>query len=265
MNVTELSPHSRRAYAADWKHFSAWARRQGQDVFSPSCAQIAAYLRAGFAADPSIGGRAFSKTTAQRRLSALQWNYGQRGGGFDRDAAEIVEALSLAAPPKPKTADRIGPDDLALMLANLDLSSLRGLRDRAMLMLAHAAKLRRAELTGLDLSNEAEGQGWVQLLEQGAMITVKRKAGWQRIELPRGASPSNCPVTALEVWLKFARIQSGPIFRRVRNAGREVGPERLNDKEVSRLVKRMALKAGLRGDLPENQRNMVYSADSLRG
>lgn len=265
MTESELSPHSRRAYASDWKHFSAWARREGQEVFTPSTLQIAAYLRAGFAAAPSIGGRAFSKTTALRRLSALQWNYAQRGGCFDRDAPEILDALALAPKPLPHSAPKITTTDLEGMIATLDLSNLRGLRDRAMLLLGAGAKLRRSELTGLDLGNDAgEGQGWLQLLEQGAMITVKRKSRWERIELTRGSSPNACPVIALEVWLKYARIKSGPLFRRVRAAGREVADERLNDKEVARLVKRCAAKAALRSDLSTQDLKNLYSSESLR-
>ncbi|TAI59695.1 integrase, partial [Bradyrhizobium sp. Leo170] len=30
------SANTRRAYASDWKHFSAWCRRQGLEVLPPS-------------------------------------------------------------------------------------------------------------------------------------------------------------------------------------------------------------------------------------
>jgi integrase len=73
-----------------------------------------------------------------------------------------------------------------------------------------------------------------------------------------------CPVVALETWLTFARIGHGPLFRRVTGQGKRVGSERLNDQEVARLVKRAALAAGVRGDLPEGERGKLFAGHSLR-
>ena len=69
-------------------------------------------------------------------------------------------------------------------------------------------------------------------------------------------------MVALETWMKFARIARGPVFRRV--VGRKVGPERLNDRHVARLVKRLAVVAGLRADLSEAEREALFSGHSLR-
>ena len=46
--------------------------------------------------------------------------------------------------------------------------------------------------------------------------------------------------------------------------GKEVGPERLTDKQVARLVKRAALAADVRADLPEREREEKFSGHSLR-
>ena len=40
----------------------------------------------------------------------------------------------------------------------------------------------------------------------------------------------------------------GPLFRRVTGNSKDVGPDRLNDQKVARLVKKTALAAGIRGD-----------------
>jgi len=78
------------------------------------------------------------------------------------------------------------------------------------------------------------------------LLTLRGKTGWREVEIGRGS------VAALEAWLKFARIARGPLFREV--VGREVGSEKLNDRHVARLVKRLALAAGVRGDLSERER-----------
>lgn len=43
-----------------------------------------------------------------------------------------------------------------------------------------------------------------------------------------------------------------------------MGSERLNDKEIARLVKRTVMAAGIRGDLAEVERLFKFSGHSLR-
>ena len=140
------------------------------------------------------------------------------------------------------------PEDLIAMLETLDRGTLRGLRDRAMLLIGFAGGLRRSEIVGLDVGPEQteDGRGWIEILENGMVVTLRGKTGWREVEIGRGSSDATCPVVALQTWLKLARIGHGPLFRRVRGNGKDVGPDRLTDKQVARLVKRAALAAGVR-------------------
>lgn len=158
------------------------------------------------------------------------------------------------------------PEDLIAMLETLDRGSLRGLRDRAMLLIGFAGGLRRSEIVALDVDRDQteDGRGWVEILEKGLRVTLRGKTGWREVEVGRGSTDATCPVVALETWLKLARIAHGPLFRRVTGHGKAVGAERLNDQEVARLVKRTALAAGVRGDLPEGQREKLFAGHSLR-
>jgi integrase len=152
------------------------------------------------------------------------------------------------------------------MLETLDRGSLRGLRDRAMLLVGFAGGLRRSEIVGLDAGRDQteDGRGWVEILGKGMLVTLRGKTGWREVEIGRGSSDMTCPIVALETWLGFARIGHGPLFRRVTGQGRKVGSERLNDQEVARLVKRAALAAGVRGDLAEAERGRLFAGHSLR-
>jgi len=152
------------------------------------------------------------------------------------------------------------------MLETLDRASLRGLRDRAMLLIGFAGGLRRSEITGLDLGRDQseDGRGWVEIFERGLLLTLRGKTGWREVEIGRGSREATCPVVALETWIRFARIARGPLFRRVTGKGKDVGPDRLNDQEVARLVRKTALAAGVRGDLPEAERGQKFAGHSLR-
>ncbi len=150
------------------------------------------------------------------------------------------------------------------MLGCLDPSGLRGIRDRAILLVSFTGDLRRSEITGLDCADKqtANGTGWIEILPKGLVIVLKGKRGWREVEIGRGSCPLTCPVHAMEIWLKLARIGHGPIFRRVTGQGKEVGIDRLNDRHVAELVKRVALAVGVRADLPEAERGKKFAGHS---
>ncbi|MCW2318834.1 integrase [Rhodoblastus acidophilus] len=168
------------------------------------------------------------------------------------------------APPAQKEA--VLRDDLIAMLETLNRGELRGLRDRAILLIGFAGGLRRSEIVGLDCGRgqTEDGSGWVEILDKGVLITLRGKTGWREVEVGRGESEATCPVAALMTWLEFARIGHGPLFRRVTGEGRKVGADRLHDCHVARLVKRAALAAGVRPDLTEAERAEKFAGHSLR-
>ena len=260
------SANTRRAYAADWKHFCAWCRRQSFDPSRPDPQTVGLYITAQAS---GTGRDKKAVATIERRLSSLTWNYTQRGQSLDRKDRHIATVLAgirntHAATPRQKEA--VLRDDLVAMLETLDRGTLRGMRDRAMLLLGFAGGLRRSEIVGLDVARDQteDGRGWIEVLDKGVLVTLRGKTGWREVEIGRGSSDATCPVVALETWLRFARIAHGPLFRRVTGQGKTVGVDRLNDQEVARLVKRTALAAGVRGDLSEGERGQKFSGHSLR-
>jgi len=275
------SVNTRRAYASDWKHFSAWCRRQSLSPLPPDPQIVGLYVAAcasgsAVASVPGAGigatagaGKPNSVSTIERRLSSLCWNFSQRGQPLDRRDRHIATVMAgirntHAKPPVQKEA--VMPQDLIAMLETLDKASLRGLRDRAMLLIGFAGALRRSEIVGLDVGKEQteDGRGWVEILDKGMLVTLRGKTGWREVEIGRGSSDATCPIASLEAWLAFARVAHGPLFRRVTGQGKAVGADRLNDQEIARLVKRTALAAGVRGDLAEGERAGKFSGHSLR-
>jgi integrase len=264
------SANTRRAYAADWRHFASWCRRQGLEMFPPDPQVVGLYITACASGKASGDKIPNSVPTIERRLSSLTWNYVQRGQPLDRKDRAIATVMAgirnkHASPPRQKEA--VLPEDLIAMLETLDRGTLRGLRDRAMLLLGFAGGLRRSEIVGLDVGRDQteDGRGWIEFFpDKGVLVTLRGKSGWREVEIGRGSSDATCPVVALQTWLKFAKIAHGPLFRRVAGQGKKVGADRLNDQEVARLVKRAALAAGVRGDLSEGERGQKFAGHSLR-
>lgn len=260
------SENTLKAYAKDWAHFARWCRMKGAEPLPPSPELIGLYLAdlaAGSGPSPAL-----SVSTIDRRLSGLAWNYVQRGFPLDRKNPHIATVLAgikrkHARPPVQKEA--ILAEDILEMVATLP-NDLRGLRDRAMLLLGFTGGLRRSEIVSLDVQKDdtLESSGWIEVMEKGALLTLNAKTGWREVVIGRGSKKQTCPVYALEQWLHFANIDFGPIFVRTSRDGKKALEARLSDKHVARLIKATVLKSGIRSDLPEKDRLALFSGHSLR-
>jgi site-specific recombinase XerD len=118
-------------------------------------------------------------------------------------------------------------------------SDLRGLRDRALLLLGFAAALRRSELVALDVSDLEE-------TAEGLHVHIRRSKTDQEgagdfVSIPHGSRLH--PVAGVKAWLLAAGITEGPIFRSIKKGGL-VTPERLSDRSVAEIVKKRMEAAG---------------------
>lgn len=260
------SENTLKAYAKDWAHFTRWCRMKGAEPLPPSPEMIGLYL--ADLASPAGASPALSVSSIERRVSGMAWNYAQRGFTLDRKDRHISTVLAgikrkHARPPVQKVA--ILAEDILAMVATLPFD-LRGLRDRAILLIGFAGGLRRSEIVSLDVHKDdtPDSGGWVDILDAGAILTLRGKTGWREVEIARGSSDRTCPVHALSQWLHFARISFGPVFVGISRDGKRASERRLNDKHVARLIKSCARDAGLRPDLPEAERRHLFSGHSLR-
>ncbi|MFG6637826.1 tyrosine-type recombinase/integrase [Sulfitobacter sp. 1A12126] len=260
------SENTLKAYAKDWANFARWCRLKGTDPLPPSPEIIGLYF--ANLATPTGKAPALSVSTIERRLSGLSWNYKQRGFNLDRKNRHIATVLAgikrkHARPPVQKEA--ILAEDILAMVDTLPFD-LRGLRDRAILLLGYAGGLRRSEIISLDVHKDdtPDTGGWIEIFDEGALLTLNAKTGWREVEIGRGSKDQSCPVHALEQWLRFAKIDFGPIFVGTSRDGKRACETRLNDKHVARLIKRTVLDAGIRSDLPEKDRLALFSGHSLR-
>ncbi|RMP32977.1 Site-specific recombinase XerD [Pseudomonas coronafaciens pv. coronafaciens] len=125
---------------------------------------------------------------------------------------------------------------------------VRGLRDRALLLLAWSGGgRRRSEVVGLQVTDvrQLDHDTWLY-----ALGTTKTDTGGIRREKPlRGPAAQ-----ALSAWLAAAPADNGPLFRRMYK-GSKVGTTALSADQVARIVQRRAALAGLAGD---------WAAHSLR-
>lgn len=140
--------------------------------------------------------------------------------------------------PTKKTAATREP--LEAMLATCD-DSLEGKRDRALLLFGWASGgRRRSEVSDAVVENleKVDGRGYLYRLHRSK---TNQSGEATSIDKPIKGIAAD----ALSSWLAAARIEGGPIFRRLWNA--RVGPS-LSPTSVGAIVKKRAKLAGLEGD-----------------
>jgi hypothetical protein len=93
-------------------------------------------------------------------------------------------------------------------------------------VIGFAGGLGRFEIVGLDVGRvqTKDGRGWIEIFDEGMVVTLGGKTGWREIEIGRGFSDRTCPVGALQSWLTLARVGHGPLFRRVTSKARKLAP-----------------------------------------
>jgi integrase/recombinase XerD len=154
-----LSPNTLTAYATDLAKLARFAEERGVDEprgldLGVVTAWLAVLAREG------LGAR-----SAARHLSALRGlsKFLLREGLIEHDPTSLTARPRLGR----RLPRALGEAELVRLLETPDVSTLRGLRDRAMLSVAYAAGLRVSELVRLELGDLDLKRGVVQALGKG--------------------------------------------------------------------------------------------------
>ncbi|MFO7181507.1 MAG: site-specific tyrosine recombinase [Pseudomonadota bacterium] len=154
-----LSPHTVAAYGRDLAGFVDYAARHG--VEHPAGIDLG--LVSGWLG--SMGRAGQSPRTAARKLSAARglMRFLVREGVLTDDPTRLS--------PRPRVGRRLpralSVEDVLRLIEAPDPSTLRGLRDRAMLSVAYAAGLRVSELIHLTLGDVDRRRGTVSAVGKG--------------------------------------------------------------------------------------------------
>lgn len=224
-----LSSNTLRAYQGDLQHFLAWGGRiPATDV------SIASYL-AQHAEQHCV-------TTLSRRLVAIARAHRLAGLASPTQSPLVRATLQGVRRSQGTALRQVAPlqkPDLLLMVRGL--KGLRGLRDKALLLVGFASAMRRSELVSLDVSD-------VVFTQDGLLLRLRRSKTDQEGRGREVAIPAlrgrHDPGRVLQAWMAAAGIEHGPIFRRISRAD-QVLPYRLAPQAVALIVKQRAAAVGL--------------------
>jgi integrase/recombinase XerD len=164
-----LSAHSLEAYSRDLRSLQDFCRVHRIEPPQLDGGTLTRYLE-------SLADRGFAPTSQRRHLSAVR---GLARELLDRGVIRrdplLSGKLTNLSRKLPRTLSR---RDIEMLLETIDTSTVRGLRDRAMLELAYSSGLRVSELVGVQLPH---------LNLRAGLVTVPGKGGKERM-VPLGRS-----------------------------------------------------------------------------
>src|SRR5208283_3215054 len=162
--------------------------------------------------------------------------------------------LAIRAANRPrarKSASAITRDILDQLVATCGRGRAVDLRDRALLLLAFGSGgRRRSEIARLRVEDleEREPVPAHASLPQGERLVVLairlRRTKTSSTEAGESVLVIGRPVDALRAWLKFSKIDAGPVFRAIDQWG-NLGAGALSPQSVNAMIKRRCAAAGL--------------------
>jgi len=129
-------------------------------------------------------------------------------------------------------------------MINATESDVRGLRDKALLLLAYDSLCRRSELVSFRLSDVEYG-------DIGLPLRIKlRRSKTDQEAIGKIIRLSFKTQEAIKAWIEIVRIEDGFLFRGIRNSG-DIS-QGIKPGQINRIYKRLAQKAGLPKEIIKN-------------
>ena len=236
------APATLKAYRNDWRDFESWCRAEGLKALPASPETVALYI--------TDRASSLAVSTITRRLTSI--SKAHQAAGFKDSPASchyFVVSETLKGIRRVLGTAQVGKapllsDDIRKIM-DKTTSDLRGLRDRALILVGFAGAFRRSELVRIQVSD-------LSFNKEGVVIDIRvsktdQEGAGRKVGIPFGEFRETCPVRALKAWLAEAKISQGPIFRRISRYG-FVGGHGLCADSVGKLVKQAAARAGIASD-----------------
>jgi site-specific recombinase XerD len=231
------SPHSQRAYERALTDFCTWYDSQGRPGLKKAIVnQYKAQL-------VSVG---LAPSTINQRLSAIRKlaTEAADNGYFDPNLAAGIGRV--------QGVSNGGRQAQALLNAP-DPSTLKGLRDRAILAVLLGGALRRAECARLNMEHFQQREGrWV------ILDLVGKRNKRRTVPIPSWVK------VAVDAWTEAAGIETGRVFRPVAKGGRRITGETLTPQAIRNLVKHYARRLGL-GELSPHDLRRTWAKLAHKG
>jgi site-specific recombinase XerC len=223
------SASTNTTYLVAFRLFLEWCARRKLKAVPATPAVLSAYIA-------SLAKLNYKRSTIQFRLSAIGQVHLSLGFLAPNRSLEVRRTWRGIRRAHAARVDSAKPLTIEALrkIINILPNDLRGLRDRAILLVGFAGALTQTDL---------------QLLTR-RMITfdefmILNLAGTRhrKVFIGPGLHPATCPVRAMQDWLEVANISKGPVFRSITVHGRLDSP--LGNSSLTYILRRRCVEAGL--------------------
>jgi site-specific recombinase XerD len=229
------SPITKRVYNMALDEFYTWFQQAPRTGFTK--ATVSAWR-------VSLEDRGLGSSSIIIRMSAIRKLAAEAAdnGLLAPDLAAGISRVKSAKTQGIRTGNWLSQKQAQALLSAPDISTLRGLRDRAILAVLLGCGLRRSEVAALTVAHLQQRDGrWciVDLVGKHGRVRTAPMPTWVKV--------------AVDAWASPAGVAEGYVFRPVNRADRITG-EALGEKVVWQLIKPYADAAGVPGVAPHDLR-----------
>jgi site-specific recombinase XerD len=229
------SPITKRVYNMALDEFLVWFQQAPRPGFAK--ATVSAW-RVSLEARGLGSSSIIIRMSAIRKLAAEAADNGLLAPELAAGIARVRSAKSVGI----RTGNWLSVRQAQSLLNAPDVSTVRGLRDRAILAVLLGCGLSRSEVAALTFVHVQQRDGrWciVDLVGKHGRVRTAPMPNWVKL--------------AIDAWTTAAGIADGHVFRPVNRAD-QVGREGLGEKVVWQLIKPYAETAGVPGIAPHDLR-----------
>ena len=229
------SPITKRVYNMALDEFLAWFQQAPRPGFTK--ATVSAW-RVSLEARGLGSSSIIIRMSAIRKLAAEAADNGLLAPELAAGIARVRSAKSVGI----RVGNWLSLRQAQSLLTAPDVSTMRGLRDRAILAVLLGCGLRRSEVAALTIAHVQQRDG------RWCIVDLRGKHG--RV---RTAPMPTWVKVGIDAWTSAADVAEGYIFRPVNRADR-VGGEPLGEEVVWQMLKQYAAAAGVPGIAPHDCR-----------
>jgi len=229
------SPITKRVYNMALEEFMAWFQQAPRPGFTK--ATVSAWR-------VSLEDRRLGSSSIIIRMSAIR-KLAAEAADNGLLAPELAAGISRVKSAKTqgiRVGNWLSLRQAQALLSAPDITTLRGLRDRAILAVLLGCGLRRSEVAALTFTHLQQRDGrWciVDLVGKHGRVRTAPMPTWVKV--------------AIDAWASPADVTDGHVFRSVNRADRVTG-DGLGEKVVWQLMKPYAIAAGVSGIAPHDLR-----------
>jgi site-specific recombinase XerD len=174
----------------------------------------------------SLRDQKLSSANINQKLSAIRKlaTEAEDNALIDAHIANSIRAVKGVPFRGRRTGNWLSKEDAQIWLNAPDITTLKGLRDRAVLGVLIGCGLRRSEAAILSFSHIQQREGRWAILDM-----VGKRDKMRTVPMPSWAK------SLIDAWTFAARIDEGTIFRRVNKGGRLMG-ENITEQAVYNIV-----------------------------